>query len=205
MKLIRTTKKHKYSDVCYCGIILDTPSINRIMNEYNYNDSSIRFPHIDESVELYQQPHITMAFIGGDANKLDTRFIALMHRRMTIDVIGFGVYLETEETEKIKNIGALVDINSATIEFDINNRIHLNSDLFKKGVLSHITLAVCNGGKAKDTSKCFDALPHGYMKLEETQGLKTLKTSLYTPIQPVTVTGTFEFVSKDKTIIEEFE
>jgi hypothetical protein len=106
-----------------------------------------------------------------------------MHSGAVFNVNKVGIYYTFEDGKLIpQNIGLRVDIFSSNLPFKY----------FTKGLHSHITVALCDGkASAKNTDKCFQNINNG------------IEFSKCTNIDPVLMSGKFEFVNARHNVIDE--
>ena len=185
MKIVKAASvKSDGTDILYSGIILDETSKDKAIEICNNYINSLHMKDsLPSEVQAYDLMHCTTQFIGCDVSKLKDAHTGTMHSGAVFNVNKVGIYYTFEDGKLIpQNIGLRVDIFSSNLPFKY----------FTKGLHSHITVALCDGkASAKNTDKCFQNINN------ETEFSKC------TNIDPIFMSGKFEFVNTKHAVIDE--
>lgn len=184
MRIVNTPLvKSNGTDILYSGIILDARSKEKAIEICNDYINSLPMWKNMPDVQAYELMHCTTQFIGCDIAKLKDAHIGTMHSDATCYVNKVGIYYSRENGNLIpQNIGLRVDIFGSNLPFKY----------FTKGLHSHITVALCNSNaSAKNTDKCFQNID------------SEIEFSTNINIDPVLMSGKFEFVNTKHVVIDE--
>lgn len=185
MKIVKATSvKSDGTDILYSGIILDETSKDKAIEICNNYINSLHMKDsLPSEVQAYDLMHCTTQFIGCDVSKLKDAHIGTMHSGAVFNVNKVGIYYTFEDGKLFpQNIGLHVDIYTS----------NLPSKYFTKGETSHITVALCSPtALAKNTEKCFQNINNG------------IEFSKCTNIDPIFMSGKFEFVNNKHVVIDE--
>lgn len=185
MKIVKAASvKSDGTDILYSGIILNEASKDKAIEICNNYINSLHMKDsLPSEVQAYDLMHCTTQFIGCDVSKLKNEHIGAIHSDAICYVDKIGIYYTFEDGKLFpQNIGLHVDIYTSNIP----------SKYFTKRENSHITVALCNSkASAKNTDKCFQNINNG------------TEFSKCTNIDPVFMSGKFEFVNTKHAVIDE--